>query len=53
MTNVTREAIETLAAEKGVTVLTMLTELQQAAAVLNDEPTLDALCEIKSEVLGL
>lgn len=49
--NVTREAVEILADEKGLTVLSMLTELQAAAAKLGDETTLDALCAIKNEVI--
>lgn len=53
MKNVTREAVETLAKEQSKSVMAMLTELQQAAAVLNDEGTLDALCNIKAEILGL
>ncbi len=53
MSNVTREAVETLANEKGMTVLAMLSELQGAAAKLGDDDTLETLCNIKSEVLGL
>ena len=51
--NVTREAVEILAKEQGKSVLAMLTELQAAAVKLNDEDTLEALCNIKGEVLGL
>jgi len=53
MSQVTREAVETLANEQGKSVLTMLTELQGAAAKLGDEETLEALCEIKGQALGL
>jgi len=53
MSNVTREAVQILANEQGKTELAMLTELQGAAAKLGDETTLDALCAIKSQVLGL
>lgn len=53
MRNVTRGAVETLANEQGKSVMAMLTELQGAAAKLGDDETLDALCEIKGEVLGL
>lgn len=50
---VTREAVEALAAEMNKPVLTVLSELQAAAAVIDDETTLDALCDIKSAILGL
>ena len=53
MQKVTREAVQTLADEMGKSILVMLTELQGAAAKLRDDETLDVLCEIKSEVLGL
>lgn len=51
--NVTKEAVEILADKKGVTILEILSQLQAAAAALKDEVTLDALCGIKSEILGL
>lgn len=53
MSNVTRESVQTLAKEQNKTELAMLTELQAAAAVLDDERTLDILCNIKAQVLGL
>jgi len=53
MRKVTREAVEALANEQGKSVLAMLTELQGAAAKLHDDETLETLCEIKAQVLGL
>lgn len=53
MRKVTREAVEILATEHGKSVVAMLTELQAAAAKLQDEETLETLCEIKAQALGL
>lgn len=51
--SITREAVEALASEQGKPVLAVLTDLQAAAAVLDNEAALDALCAIKAEILGL
>ena len=51
-TSLTRDAVETLARRQGQPVLDVLTQLQGAAAQLDDgEVTLNALCAIKSEIL--
>lgn len=56
---VTRAAVEKLAAETGRTVLETVTHLQgtvaalEAAGVGDGEATLEALCAIKRQVLGL
>jgi hypothetical protein len=51
-TSITRDAVETLARRQGQPVLDILTQLQAVAAHLDDgEVTLNALCDIKSEIL--
>jgi hypothetical protein len=50
---ITREAIETLAKQEGISALQLITTLQAGAVQIKDETTLDRLCEIKSELLGL
>lgn len=51
-TSITRDAVETLARRRGQPVLDVLSQLQGAAAQLDDgEVTLNALCAIKSEIL--
>lgn len=53
MTNFTRNDIATLAASEGVSEMVLITQLQQGAAISGDEAALDALCNIKAEILGL
>jgi hypothetical protein len=49
---ITREAIQALAQQQGVSELDLINKLQAAAAALNDdESTLDRLCEIKLQVI--
>lgn len=45
--------IETLAAEEGITPIEAITMLQAAAAAINDEAMLDALCEIKWDYITI
>jgi hypothetical protein len=42
-----------LAQQEGVSALELITTLQAGAAATGDQATLDKLCEIKSELLGL
>ena len=52
-TEVTREAVEILAMQEGMTPLACITLLQAGAARMNDgERTLDALCVIKREIIA-
>lgn len=52
--SITRADVEAVAASEGKPVLEVLSLLQTGAAHLNDgEQTLDALCAIKAEILGL
>jgi len=56
--NMTREeikaAIELLASERGESALDIITAMQMSAVALDDgEATLNALCEIKREMIGL
>lgn len=53
MTHFNRNDIATLAASEGVSEMTLITQLQQGAAIAGDEATLEALCNIKAEILGL
>ena len=49
----TREAVEILAMQEGMTPLACITLLQAGAARMNDgERTLDALCVIKREIIA-
>lgn len=49
----TREAIAALAVQEGKSPLVIVTMLQSAAAATDDEFTLEALCEIKAEMLDM
>ncbi len=42
-----KEAIVTIAAERNATELEIITEMQTGAAIIEDEATLDLLCDIK------
>lgn len=48
-----KASIKTLAAEKGVSELAIITQLQTAAAVTGNDELLDQLCELKSAALGI
>jgi hypothetical protein len=48
-----KASIKTLAAEKGASMMAIITELQTAAAVTSNDTLLDQLCELKSELLGI
>lgn len=51
---ITREAIEALAEQEGVAPLALVSLLQAGAAHLEDgEATLEKLCAVKAELLGL
>lgn len=51
---INRETIEALAKQEGVTPVVLVTMLQTGAAQLTDrEATLEQLCAIKAELLGL
>jgi hypothetical protein len=45
--------IETIAAEESITPIEAITLLQAAAAAVNDESMLDALCEIKWDYITI
>lgn len=45
--------IETIAAEENITPIEAITLLQAAAAAINDEALLDALCEIKWDYITI
>lgn len=50
---ITREHVEIAAKEKGVEVMKALSMMQGACAKLGDMETLERLCQIKAEILGL
>lgn len=50
---ITREHVEQAAKEKGIELMTALTMMQGACAKIGDVETLERLCEIKAEILGL
>jgi hypothetical protein len=47
-----RASVNTLAAEKGVSALAIITELQAAAALTNNDDLLDMLSDLKWEFIG-
>lgn len=50
---ITLNDIAKAAADEGVTVMQACNMMQAACAKLGDEATLDALCTIKAEIIGL
>ncbi len=49
---ITLSDIEQVAHTEGMTVIEMITMLQSGAIKVNDEAALNALCEIKRQVIG-
>jgi hypothetical protein len=52
-TQITLSAVRQAAIESGMTDLQALTAMQAGAAKIGDNAALEALCAIKSELLGL
>lgn len=50
---ITIEDIRKVAADEGITELAAITMMQSGAAKIGDDAALEALCDIKSEILGL
>lgn len=53
MTSFNRNDIATLAASEGISEMALITQLQHGAVISGDEDALEALCNIKAEILGL
>lgn len=47
-----RASVQTIATEKGVSVLAVITDLQAAAALTNNDILLDQLSDLKWEFIG-
>lgn len=53
MTTFTLADLQQVADGEGCSVLSVITLLQSHAAEIGDDATLDALCVVKAEILGL
>jgi len=51
--NIAIEDILKVAADEGISELAAITIMQSGAAKIGDEAALEALCNIKAEILGL